>query len=391
MITGTDKKLEAYYKNIVLSFLIRHNGEYGPEDIIRIFDLAPETVRRFIEEYSSMGFTIKEAGGKFLIKNFPEKISRLVEELDARALKKHALLDELKRRYEREQQELDLQTVLKQYGKSVREYIDELCTDGYLYLENGQIRFTLEPLEYMEDENLFKLLLFLSVMKNIYPGGNKLHEVFQKCLIQYEQRGYSFNRDAVICPNKHRMSFLDEGHLDLVEDALCRGRKIEITYDTESGRQPVKVSPSGIVYNNSKDAWYVVDSGQGEQIYRVDKIIGLKIIDEEIAPAAFNKNLYHSSIGISTEDIVEVEVLFEKGEYIHKKLLLHARGRDSASIEEREDSYLLKDKVRGILEFKKWVRSFGRSATCLKPEKLRESIKKDLKLMCERYGVDFDG
>ncbi len=69
---------------------------------------------------------------------------------------------------------------------------------------------------------------------------------------------------------------------------------------------------------------------------------------------------------------------------INKYLLL----RKNAVLEEREENYVLRDRINDLPEFRTWVRSFGTNARIIKPKELKEMVLQDILEMLKKYGGD---
>lgn len=391
----TKTKAVVYYKNRILSFIINHPGEYGAEEIAKIFSLSRRRVQDYVSEYNKMGFDIESRKCKYSVYRIPRYL-KTINEFLINDLKKYAVYSHIKRLcgktgyYNRKlfvesySNRGSFSGISEIYMQKIIKSLEE--DEGLIYTKDNYLHIYKNPVDNMNDIQLLKFLLFIKIMKFIYPRFDTLNEVYLKLVLKYIERGNNYNFDAAIYPYKTKVSIYDEAVLTRVEDLLYKSLAASISYKSRNGILIKEIRPSGIIYNFRKDMWYIVSSDEYyDSIYRFDKIIDIKPKDE--CETEFNYTLYKTSFGISTEKEVEVEVLFDREDFIYNKLLIYKKLRENAKVVKVEDGYLLYDKVCGIREFKKWVMAFGNSAKCIKPNRLRYEMLEELNLMQQRYGV----
>jgi hypothetical protein len=390
MINRSAEEYMTYYKGKVLNLIIANPSRYSLWDIENRFGLNGDKIEQFILEYNKMGFEICIKKGKYLIKESRESVEVFLDTAKRQESELHALYESLKEKSsDAEKISIDkFLNSLNSTSNNKNSFIKELNyleRDGLIFLKNRYIH-VLEPLfQGLEYEKILKLLIFINVVRNLYPKRNLLNSIFRKLLLEYENRGFRFNMEAVQYISKCKMSLYEEIILNIVEDAIYYDKSLEFSYRTQVGAMKIKINPSGIIYNNQKDMWYVVTLGERRTEYRMDKMTNVRMV--EGGAGRFVRNLYEYSMGISGESLTDVKAAFKKEDYIYKKLLNYIKLRKSAGIRKTNNAYILTDRVCGTNEFKKWIRAFGEDAVCLKPDKLREEILMDVKLLRERYGV----
>lgn len=371
----------SYYKGKILKLIIDNPGRYGIREIENIFGLDRDAIEQFILEYNKIGFEVGTKKGKYFIVKQSEFLAAFQETIIGLESELHSMVKNLK------EENTFGKKITRERFPSINKAkaLNILERDGLVFLKNGYINLLKPPFESLEDEKILKLLIFINIVKNLYPKRNILNSVFRKLLSEYENRGFRFNEDAVQYIYKCKINLYEELVLNTVEDAIYYDKSLEFSYRTQVGTKNIKINPSGIVYNSQKDKWYVVSIGERSTEYRMDKMTNVKIVEGSSGP--FPRSLYEYSMGISGESLIDVKAAFKKEDYIYKKLLSYINLRKSAGIKETNNAYILTDRVCGTNEFKKWIRAFGDDAVCLKPDKLREEILRDVKLLKERYGV----
>lgn len=373
----------SYYKGKILKLIIDNPGRYGIREIENIFGLDRDKIEEFIFEYNKIGFEVCMKNGKYFIKKENECLSEFLKTNKSLEAELHAAVKNLNG--EKISMDGFLKSIYNTSNINPTKVLGLLERDGLIFIKNGYINILEAPYKGLDNEKVLRLLIFLNIMKNLYPKRNLLNSIFRKLLWEYENRGFRFNIEAVQYINKCRIGLYQELVLNMVEDAIYYDKSLEFLYKTKVGIRNIKVSPSGIIYNSQKDIWYLVTIEERNTEYRMDKMTNVKIVEGGSRP--FPRSLYEYSMGISGESLIDVKAAFKKKAYIYKKLLNYIKLRKSAGIRETNNAYILTDRVCGTNEFKKWLRAFGADAVCLKPDKLREEILRDVKLLKERYGV----
>lgn len=379
-----------YYKYKVLNFIIDNPGKYTLWDIENILGLNRDKIEQFILEYNKIGFRIYIKKGRYYIKEYKDNAEIFLETAEKLKVELYALLEDLKEKSS-DDKKIRIDRFLNSISdssSSKNKLIKKLCClerEGLIFLKNEYIHILGHSFESIEDEKILKLLIFINIARNLYPKRNLLNSIYRKLLWEYENRGFKFNEQAIKYISKSKMSLYEEIILNIVEDAIYLDKSLEFSYKTQVGLMNIKINPAGVIYNSQKDMWYVVTIEERNTEYRVDKMTNVKLV--EGGAGCFVRNLYEYSMGISGESLTDVKAAFKKKDYIYKKLLSYLKLRKNAGIRETNNAYILTDRVSGTNEFKKWIRAFGEDAVCLKPEKLKEEILRDIKLLKERYEV----
>lgn len=377
-----------YYKNKILKIIADNPGRYGTKEIEGLFGLDRNKIEGFILEYKRNGFEIGIKKGKYFIDKSEEHICELLETAEKRKSKMQGIFNDLKSKgasTKKINREGFLKNYKYKYSISLSKALNLLEGDGLISVRNGYIHVIEPPFERLNNEQILRLLIIVNVLRNIYPKRNLISSIFRKLSDLYEVKGFKFNQEAVQCTNKCKIGLCEELALGIIEEALYQDKSLEFSYKTQVGIRRLRINPSGIIYNNQKDAWYVVSVGEFNTEYKIAKMMNVKIVEGSSIP--FPKNLYEYSMGVSGEGVTDVKAAFKKEEYIYRKLLNYVKLRKSAEVRETNNAYILTDRVCGTNEFKKWLRGFGKDAACIKPDRLREEISKEVKLLKERYEV----
>lgn len=122
----------------------------------------------------------------------------------------------------------------------------------------------------------------------------------------------------------------------------------------------------------------------------------MQILDETFdKPEHFDvSGFLHNRWGISNDQQINVIVRFKNTVWhpialeklradVSRRQLCHSH----CQLDEQGDgSIILHDKVKGLSEFARWLRSYGDAAEVLEPESLRQKMALTGRKMLERYG-----
>lgn len=386
----------AFYRQKILYFLINNSGEYTIDDLTKMFGFKRRRIQDFLSEYKQNGFDIVVRKGKICVEKVPEVYDSFNKLLLYQNMQKLAVLHEIKKHKNGINRRFLFDIVSKEKGlilgnTTFHNIINFLVEEGLIYYDkrSNLIKPLNNVIDDLNDDEILDLLIYLDVARFISPKPKVIDEIYNKIKFEAKNRGIYFNGKSIYSVNNRRIIIFDEMILKVIEEAILEGKTLKIKYKSNKGNIiDLTINPSGLVYLDYKDMWYLVVQGDRTSLYRVDKIIQAEIIEGNLSE--FNKEFFEESFGVSSEDLVDIKIIFDKEKFIYKKLIKYKAIHKAAEIIETEDSYILKDRVRGILEIKRWIRGFGKSAYVIEPKNLREDIINDLDLMIRRYG-DING
>jgi proteasome accessory factor B len=174
-------------------------------------------------------------------------------------------------------------------------------------------------------------------------------------------------------------------HTQMLEDirkAIEDERKLEVVHTALEFDKPVKhlFDPYVTLYHNGSLYLYGFSHrAKAERMFKIDRIERIKVTDETFErPTDFDigKRLRPAFGIIANEKPVEVKIKFDR---IAAKLVSEDMFHPSQRlIKNKDGSFMLTMKVSGLLEVKNWVLWFGKRATVLEPQSLRDKIIKEL-------------
>jgi hypothetical protein len=227
-----------YYKGRVLNLIINNPGRYGLREINDLLGFNKELLQEIISEYGKAGFQISYKKGRLFSKTLPENM-RLINEIMKKQEYERYIVYKRIRSCCSGGNGVRLEEFIKNFKDSnhrlltnegyLRRVIAHIEKSGLIYIKRGLIKVVNNPFEAMGDKKLLKLLIFINVMKNIYPRRSLLNSVYLKLLGEYEGRGYRFNSGTVQYFNKNKISIYDEISLKFIENAIHEDKSIEFT------------------------------------------------------------------------------------------------------------------------------------------------------------------
>jgi predicted DNA-binding transcriptional regulator YafY len=176
--------------------------------------------------------------------------------------------------------------------------------------------------------------------------------------------------------------------LEQLMEATAEGRTAEITYHTmHSDKITVrKIDPYKIWYY--ENTFFLIGRCHRHnevRMFVVERIKSLKVLKEgfSVPPDFSIENYVRESFGVMHGDTVTVVVRFDKevAGYIKEKVW-HPSQKIKAN---RDGSVTVTLTVSGTAEVKHWGMSYGHHAQIIKPDSLRDEVKKELSLALKRY------
>ncbi len=216
--------------------------------------------------------------------------------------------------------------------------------------------------------------LFMKIKSTLPPESEKflknIREVF--CVSQRHFKEYGKYREVI----------------NRINDAAVKKQTVEIVYYTMSRREETrrKVDPYKIWYFNS--CFYLVGKCHLRRDIRTFAIERIKMVtvtkDSFDLPEDFSiENLMGGSFGVfeGTPEKVRINFDIEVAGYIEEKVW-----HDSQKICRQDDGSIILEADMAITkDLKAWILSWGTRAEVLEPESLVEELRKDTRLMFEKY------
>ncbi|MHB1105407.1 MAG: helix-turn-helix transcriptional regulator [Lutibacter sp.] len=146
-----------------------------------------------------------------------------------------------------------------------------------------------------------------------------------------------------------------------------------------------------LLLKEDKKLWYVIGISLKKNsliTLALDRIIDVSIGKEEFDEILFDSNEYFKysfGVTVSEKEPIEVTILFEpeQGNYL-KNLPIH---HTQEIIEDNDEKFVIKVKVKPSYEFYSKILSYGADATIISPKSVSEKISKTFELALSKYNT----
>ena len=216
----------------------------------------------------------------------------------------------------------------------------------------------------------------------------------------YRNLGIRGNHNSVVEKNLKKLNKLDfkKYMLDIEYKPAhpsvnneSSGKKAGKKNQTENHKFAVGL----VVYVSDKDRLYLIgkDKGSDESIIlnteRIQKVSETKIKNDIYGSPEFI-DIYNEMFSISVDEPFELKVEFQNTFNIYEKIKRMSAVRPNAviSLKANDEKTIVyyEEKVRGVEDVARWLRSFGRSVKVIKPYILKDRMKNSINRALANYG-----
>ncbi len=279
----------------------------------------------------------------------------------------------------------------KLLGEMVRD--KDIIKDDFSYYLNTQKHPTVLSLS---ENNIVKTGAELSNIAITNPYYAQLKSISHKINLTLGniEQGHNAFDNYIIYGHKHF-------HFEDIADKIKQlnsydyaGFLLRIEYTTKACEIiSVTFATGMMVYSLEKDSLYLMGkNGSDNIIIKYDSITHISETNEP--NIHFNsdefKQLYNTMFSISVDKPVRVTVEFDNIFNIRKKLeqlcsQRHATCKLQFKTYEKNDKIIYTDIVSGLSDFAAYLRRFGRAATVIEPQELKDMISFSVNRTLERY------
>lgn len=266
---------------------------------------------------------------------------------------------------------------------------DIVIQDKHLYLTGKNIPIVMP----LTEQALIDQMNQLASIPANEPFKDTLTKIYLKhCLLYLED--YSPSSDNFICYGK---TYLDQQQITALYGKLqgisFDKYQLSIHYQSKKGTRSALFSTGLIIYSVEKNKVYLLGYAKGHEsdflmIINLDTITDILVMDipnKHYQSQEF-KNIYKEMFSISIEPLVHVKVLFPKLPHIDVKLKnLHMYRKSTSTLQYTDDSIIYEDDLRGIHDFRNYLRGFGNNYTLLEPAESVADICENLQQQLSIY------
>lgn len=183
---------------------------------------------------------------------------------------------------------------------------------------------------------------------------------------------------------------LDQDLMKKLKDAIAEEKTIEIEYNSFSSDEIVDRKVDPYFMEISEGRWKVVGYchlRKSIRSFRLSRIRRMKMINEKFSrPEYFYEEYKKGKFDkLNGDDIQEIVIRFSGNSA--KFIREYEIDKADELVEEADGKLIFIRKAPYTSEIEKWVMSFGAEAEVLEPKNLKESVKKQVVKMTERYNL----
>ena len=317
--------------------------------------------------------------------------------------------------------ELSQETLIKEVRKLIEGNENSLLEEGYVRTvggKDGKLCYELteaSPIHLvLDDDTAFQWQSMLQSFSGKHRQADLLRKIERKLTALTENETDEARVFRTVGRQGHTERYLPA--LKKLQDVDYRRKKIRIHYagGKQGQKQIINFKVAMIVYSDDKDAMYLFGrntSHRNDEILDITKIREVEVTDEEndLYGSRRFKGIYDEMFSISMEEPVDVCVAFQDVGNVYLKLenltrtrrkqatLRRVRPEERNSIEDRRllseisseikehGVILYRDRLRGLEDFAKYLRTFGQSVQVLAPKSLQDRIRRGIRETLEHY------
>ncbi|GEM_PF-4514727 len=274
----------------------------------------------------------------------------------------------------------------------VLDSLDRLAQNGMLIREDETFTLTSAAprrLSLTEDETL-RLLQRIHFFGGAYSFSDELKSIADRLsLAFYREVDSSAGEFRTVGFRRIRMPEFEK-NMEKLRGIPFSTRSLRITYQSGDIERTFSFLTGLFFYAADKRRLYLIGKEPGKE-YDTTLVCSriVKITPEDAENPLFQnryyRKMYDEMFSVSTEPAEKVKVEFERVFNVEEKLNRLLRTRPCARITRKEDTILYEDTIRGMTDFFKYLRGFGRSVRILEPASLRELALQSAERILERY------
>lgn len=258
----------------------------------------------------------------------------------------------------------------------------------------------------LREETAMDIRELIESFRESYPFSKTLKSVEKKLFLSLISRETEENDDIekevsqFISSSKPRMIFsgreVRDQEIQKTAERLSHipfeRFPVRIVYEDADSR-PFVFMTGLYLYSSDKDRLYLIGRKRGnttDSILNAEKIISISVAEGKntLYRNAYYLTLFDEMFSISIEPLTHVKVQFDNVFNIYQKLGTLQSFRKNSKVSKSADGKIIyEDDLRGLEDFAKYLRRYGRSVQVLEPAELKARMELTVIRMKERYGL----
>lgn len=276
-------------------------------------------------------------------------------------------------------------------------YIKSLINENYINRKNKSLYPTGKglPIIYRTDGSS---LVGLKKIPENHPYYEQYKSIISKVspLIEFdapENKNDEISPDYVIVGKKYYETQKINESLKNLFNHPYKTKVLEFLYKTKKGECLAALSTGMLVYSLEKDELFLFGKYYPYNEHHPYCIIKINTI-ECIKQTDFNNECYlsnefmdifNSMFSISTEPPEEIVIEFDRIFHIENKIKQLSHNRSKSTLTFTDDKIIYVDVIRGLTDFARYLRSYGRSYKIIKPQRLKDILFTSAQFAIKRY------
>ncbi|WP_238883903.1 WYL domain-containing transcriptional regulator [Clostridium sp. YIM B02551] len=274
--------------------------------------------------------------------------------------------------------------------KTIERAIKSCEEKRYIYLdENNKYRTSIvtDSFYFTNDEDIFKFIELCEIYKVSMPFYKEVNNLKNKIVTQLDYEDPSYNIYCI--GRKYSEEAISKDIIRQFESLNYRKKAITISYNSKIGELTESIQVVTFLYNWEKDKSYVIGLVK-DKLYFIDVKTIISIVPSDLENEFFNHKETLDKLdlmfGASLDEFYEVKVEFVNTFNIKEKVTRLHKHRKSSNLIEDGDKLIYSDKLYGIYDFARYLRSFGSYCKVLEPVELKEIMRKTYEKILLNYG-----
>ncbi len=279
----------------------------------------------------------------------------------------------------------------------VMEALDRLSETGMLLRDGDTYTLTSSAPRRMnltEDETL-RLLQRIHSLGGAYSFSDELKDIADRLSLAFYREADETGKEfRTVGFRRIRMPQLEQD-LEKLRGIPFSTRLLSVTYQTGEFTRTFSFLTGLFFYAADKRRLYLIGKEPGKEYDTTlicSRILDIRAMDEEntLFQNPYYMRMYDEMFSVSTEPAEKVSVEFERVFNVEEKLERLRRTRRYAKVTRTDSAILYEDTVRGMADFFKYLRSFGKSVKILGPASLQKLALDSAERILTRYGETID-
>ncbi len=386
--------------------ILKFNQEATMEELMKLCNIKQRTLLTEIKELRNFGFDIQRKNNVFKLENNTTSI--VYEEADKRIMRQLVILSIFENKSKLSKKDIinSYKTQLLAYrddkiifDDSIRRLLDDDLKDlvkrNILKIKDSMLYTTLNTPVWsrIKLEKMEELRDRVSLIKKGHDAFGIWNSIEEKITNEIVQKLYGEENTITdeIITYETKQTVQVEKELQILTEISYSTKELIITYKTNKGYIYEKnIQIGAVIYSCEREKIYLLAKEMDNEklsLFNLSGVISLTETEKNNQIFMNNdiKKIINEMFIVSVEDPFYVELEFDNVYNIHEKITRLAKDRKNAKYEIKDDKIVYYDCIRGLNDFARYIRGFGRSCKVIKPKELKDMIYESNEAVIKMY------